>query len=98
MQWLEEQEFYELMQAYRHAKIWDQAAVVAAFEAVKLAIRGHQQMQDYETNALRKDAERYRFIRDGGGADSVDRAYHNTVTADEFDAWIDGDMGNWRSK
>lgn len=39
MEWLEEREFYELMQAYRHAPVVDQAAVVAAFEAVKQIIR-----------------------------------------------------------
>jgi len=39
MQWLDEQEFYELMQAYRHAPVTDQEAVCAAFEAVKQIIR-----------------------------------------------------------
>jgi hypothetical protein len=37
---LESQEFYELMQAYRHAGIADQDAAVAAFEAVKSFVRG----------------------------------------------------------
>lgn len=46
MEWLEEQEFYELMQAYRHAPATDQAAVVAAFEAVKQAIRDLFQERD----------------------------------------------------
>lgn len=32
---LEEQEFYELMQTYRHAPLHDQDRVVAAYEAVK---------------------------------------------------------------
>jgi hypothetical protein len=39
MDWLDDQEFYEAMQAYRHAPITDPAAVVAAFEAVKAMIR-----------------------------------------------------------
>lgn len=39
MQWLDEQEFYELMQAYRFAPITDPKAVVDAFEAVKQMIR-----------------------------------------------------------
>lgn len=55
MRWLEEQEFYELMQAYRHAKIWDQAAVVAAFEAVKQAIRDHCQEKDEWPDSRRDD-------------------------------------------
>jgi hypothetical protein len=36
---LNNQEFYELMQAYRHAGIADQDAAVAAFEAVKSFVR-----------------------------------------------------------
>lgn len=36
---LESQEFYELMQAYRHAGIAEQAAVYEAFEAVKKYVR-----------------------------------------------------------
>jgi hypothetical protein len=36
---LDNQEFYELMQAYRHAGIADQDAAVAAFEAVKSFVR-----------------------------------------------------------
>ena len=39
MDWLDDQEFYEAMQAYRHAPITDPAATVAAFEAVKALIR-----------------------------------------------------------
>ena len=38
---LDEQEFYELMQAYRHAPVADQEAVLKAFEAVKQAIRDY---------------------------------------------------------
>lgn len=37
--WLDEQEFYELMQAYRHAPLTDPPGVVQAFEDVKAAIR-----------------------------------------------------------
>jgi hypothetical protein len=37
---LDSQEFYELMQAYRHTRIADQDAAVAAFEAVKSFVRG----------------------------------------------------------
>jgi hypothetical protein len=36
---LDEQEFYELMQVYRHAPTVDQDAVVLAFESVKEFIR-----------------------------------------------------------
>jgi len=36
---LDGQEFYELMQAYRHAPTVDQDAVVVAFEAVKEFVR-----------------------------------------------------------
>jgi hypothetical protein len=36
---LESQEFYELMQAYRHASLTNQNAAVAAFEAVKSFVR-----------------------------------------------------------
>lgn len=36
---LDDQEFYELMQAYRHAGIADQDQAVAAFEAVKAYVR-----------------------------------------------------------
>jgi acyl transferase domain-containing protein len=36
---LESQEFYELMQAYRHASLTNQNATVTAFEAVKLFVR-----------------------------------------------------------
>lgn len=32
---IECKEFYDLMQAYRHAPITDQAAVIRAYEAVK---------------------------------------------------------------
>lgn len=37
--WLEEQDFYELMQIYRHAPLVPQAEVREAFEAVKDYIR-----------------------------------------------------------
>lgn len=36
--WLEDQEFYELMQTYRHAQEWTKPTVVEAFEAVKAYI------------------------------------------------------------
>lgn len=36
---LEEQEFYELMQAYRHCPMTDFAGVAEAFEAVKAYVR-----------------------------------------------------------
>jgi hypothetical protein len=36
---IESQEFYELMQAYRHAPAHRQDLVIAAFEAVKAFIR-----------------------------------------------------------
>lgn len=39
LDWLDEQDFYELMQAYRHAQEWTQPTVVEAFEAVKAYIR-----------------------------------------------------------
>lgn len=35
----EEREFYELMQAYRHAPPADQKAVIEAYEAVKTFIK-----------------------------------------------------------
>lgn len=38
---LEDQEFYELMQAYRHIPISEQKETVEAFEAVKNFIRKH---------------------------------------------------------
>ena len=53
MEWLEEQEFYELMQAYRHAPVTDQSAVVAAFEAVKQAIRDLFQERDERPDSRR---------------------------------------------
>jgi hypothetical protein len=34
-EWLEGQEFYELMQAYRHTPVTLQAQVVEQFEAIK---------------------------------------------------------------
>jgi hypothetical protein len=37
--WLDEREFYEYMQMYRHAPIDDPAVVVEQFEAVKRFIR-----------------------------------------------------------
>jgi hypothetical protein len=37
--WLESKEFYEVMQAYRHAHVVDQAFVSERFEAVKSFIR-----------------------------------------------------------
>lgn len=37
--WLDERDFYEYMQAYRHAPITDPAVVVEQFEAVKRFIR-----------------------------------------------------------
>ncbi len=40
---VESQEFYELMQTYRHTPVVDQAAVVAAFEAVKAFVIGPAQ-------------------------------------------------------
>ena len=36
---LESQEFYELMQAYRHVPLADQKSVVSAFENIKKFIR-----------------------------------------------------------
>jgi hypothetical protein len=38
--WPESEEFYNLMQAYRHAPMEDQKAVVDAYEAVKEYLRG----------------------------------------------------------
>ena len=38
--WPENEEFYNLMQAYRHAPMEDQKAVVDAYEAVKEYLRG----------------------------------------------------------
>ncbi len=40
---VESQEFYDLMQTYRHTPVIDQAAVVAAFEAVKAFVIGPAQ-------------------------------------------------------
>ena len=40
--WLESQDFYELMQAYRHTPVIYQSRTVSAFEDVKAAIRAHQ--------------------------------------------------------
>ena len=37
---LDQEDFYNLMQTYRHAKVEDQRGVVDAFEAVKTYIRG----------------------------------------------------------
>jgi hypothetical protein len=37
--WLDSKEFYEVMQAYRHAYVVDQAYVAERFEAVKNFIR-----------------------------------------------------------
>ena len=37
--WLDGEEFYNVMQSYRMAPVTDQAAVCAAFETVKEAIR-----------------------------------------------------------
>ena len=42
---LDSQEFYELMQAYRHAPLSDQDAVTAAFDAVKAFIRNPSQAE-----------------------------------------------------
>lgn len=42
--WLDSREFYELMQAYRHA--FSPADTVAAYEAVKTAIREHDTAHD----------------------------------------------------
>ena len=39
MEYLNNQEFYELMQQYRNAPIDNQAQVIRAFEAVKTYIR-----------------------------------------------------------
>ena len=38
--WPESEEFYNLMQAYRHAPMEDQKSVVEAYEAVKEYLRG----------------------------------------------------------
>jgi predicted nucleotide-binding protein (sugar kinase/HSP70/actin superfamily) len=38
--WPESEEFYNLMQAYRHTRMEDQKAVVDAYEAVKEYLRG----------------------------------------------------------
>lgn len=38
--WPESEKFYNLMQAYRHAPMEDQKAVVDAYEAVKEYLRG----------------------------------------------------------
>jgi hypothetical protein len=40
---LEDQEFYEAMQQYRHAPLTSQKEVVAAYEAVKRFIRENAQ-------------------------------------------------------
>jgi hypothetical protein len=37
--WLDSREFYDLMQAYRHAPLAPQSAVVLACEAVKTRVR-----------------------------------------------------------
>ena len=55
MEWLEDQEFYELMQAYRHASALDQPAVCAAFEAVKQIIRDKCQEREEWPDSRRDD-------------------------------------------
>ena len=55
MQWLEEQEFYELMQAYRHADPRDQKAVCAAFEAVKKIICDKCEEREEWPDSVRDD-------------------------------------------
>lgn len=40
LDWPESEEFYNLMQAYRHAPMEDQQAVVDAYRAVKDYLRG----------------------------------------------------------
>lgn len=61
---LESQEFYELMQAYRHAPILDQAAVIKAFENVKATIREMLQSETEANNRqLRADMARADYSR-----------------------------------
>lgn len=43
---LDSQEFYELLQAYRHAPLYPQADVVAAFEAIKAWVRASRPVSD----------------------------------------------------
>ena len=45
--WLNREEFYSLMRAYRHAPASNQVDVVAAFEAVKAAIMEEHESQVY---------------------------------------------------
>ena len=47
-EWLEDQDFYEYMQAYRTAPLIDQKRVVDAFEAVKSAILRHVPVETVE--------------------------------------------------
>jgi hypothetical protein len=55
---LDNQEFYELMQAYRHAGIADQDAAVAAFEAVKSFVRARNVSETVSpAAAIRRDFE-----------------------------------------
>lgn len=51
---LESQEFYELMQAYRHASLTNQNATVTAFEAVKLFVRSRDMMHPRKTPRRRR--------------------------------------------
>jgi hypothetical protein len=51
---LESQEFYELMQAYRHASLTNQNATVTAFEAVKLFVRSRDMMHLWKTPRRRR--------------------------------------------
>jgi hypothetical protein len=55
---LESQEFYELMQAYRHASLTNQNAAVAAFEAVKSFVRARNVSETVSSAAaIRRDPE-----------------------------------------
>ena len=49
--WLDEREFYEQCQIYRHAPITDPRAVVNAFEALKGYIRKHDSAAEYARRA-----------------------------------------------
>lgn len=57
--WPECREFYELMQAYRHASLWDQAETVEKYEAVKEWLRAEIERKDAAiaelTEALKRD-------------------------------------------
>lgn len=96
---LDDQDFYVLMQDYRHAAHVEPKEVVRSFEAVKTFIRA--EMAD-RAKELEADARRYRWLRNEGNPYAIlvfgrlEKSGIKPLYDEELDAAIDRAQGEAR--